>query len=200
MYKYHAFLSYKRHRRADEWHLKLMEVIQFWLSQELGIPDAPIFFDTRSIENGRVFDQAISDALKHSMVLISVMSPLYFSSDHCLAEINAFLRREDHLNRNRGELISCARFFDGATYPKPFVSMQSEDFAPFANPTKAFWDSADGTKFEDIIRRFAHSIAEKIRAAPPWDPGFPDPPFVPNGGDPPPRIMRPASYLGGEKL
>src|SRR5207244_3870947 len=100
----------------------------------------------------------------------------------CLAEINAFVKREDHLNWNRGALISCARFHDGATYPMPFVNMQSEDFAPFANPAKAFWDSPDGAKFEDLIRRFAQRIADKIRAAPAWDPGFPDPPYVPNGG------------------
>jgi hypothetical protein len=147
MYQYKAFFSYKRHPLTDEWHRQLMLHIQLWLSQDLGVPDAAIFFDTRSIENAAVIDQAIRDALRTSEVIISVMSPLYFTSAHCLAEIRTFMSREDHLARSRGSLIACARFHDGASYPPPFTNMLSEDFAPFANPAKAFWDSLDGVAF-----------------------------------------------------
>ena len=196
MYDYPAFFSYKRHPHTDEWHRQLMLRIQYWLSQDLGTQDVPIFFDTRTIANGAVFDQAIGEALQKSTVIISVMSPLYFTSAHCLAEIGTFLQREDHLHRDRGSLISCARFHDGATYPMPFAHMQSEDFSPYANPAKGFWDLQDGVAFEMRIRVFAGIIANKIRAAPPWDPGFPLPPYNPGGTPLPARILRPAAYLG----
>jgi uncharacterized membrane protein (Fun14 family) len=198
MYDYQAFFSYKRHPLTDEWHRQLMLHIQFWLSQDLGTQDVPIFFDTRSIGNGAVFDHAIGDALRKSVVIISVMSPLYFTSAHCLAEIGTFIDREDHLQQNRGTLISCARFHDGAAYPMPFSHMQSEDFSPYANPAKGFWESQDGVVFELKIRAFAGMIANKIRAAPPWDPAFPPPPYSPGGTPPLARILRPAAYLGAE--
>jgi hypothetical protein len=196
MYQYKAFFSYKRHPLTDEWHRELMLHIQFWLSQNLGVQDAPIFFDTRSIGNGLVFDQAIGDALKRSAVIISVMSPLYFTSPYCLAEIGTFLDREDYLQKNRGSLISCARFHDGASFPMPFSHMQSEDFAPFANPAKAFWNSLDSVSFEPLIRAFADGIAAKIRAAPEWENNFPDPPYDPDNTPPQARIRRPAMVLG----
>jgi TIR domain len=195
MYKYKALFSYKRHPLTDEWHGELMVRIQFWLSQELGVQDAPIFFDSRSIGNGLAFDKVISDALKQSTVIISVMSPLYFTSAHCRAEIGTFIEREDHLGQNRGSLISCARFHDGASYPIPFSKMQAEDFAEFANPASAFWNSPAGVAFQPRIRAFAGAIAEKIKAAPDWDNSFPDPPFDPNGGPLPERIKRPAAVL-----
>jgi hypothetical protein len=195
MYEYKAFFSYKRHPLTDAWHSELMVRIQFWLSQELGIQDAPIFFDTRSIGNGLVFDQVIADALKKSTVIISVMSPLYFTSAYCLAEIGTFIEREDHLRKSRGSLISSARFHDGASYPLPFSHMQSEDFAEFANPASAFWQSPAGVAFEPRIRTFTSTIASKIKTAPDWDSSFPDPPYDPNGGIPPERIKRPATVL-----
>lgn len=196
MYRYEAFLSYKRHPLTDEWHRELMLRIQYWLSQELGMQDVPIFFDTRVIPNGMLFAQEIDDALRASKVIIAVMSPLYFTSTHCLTEIGTFMDREDHLQKARGSLISCARFHDGASYPAPFSQMQAEDFAPFANTAKAFWISQDSVAFEQLIRTFATAVANKIRAAPPWDSGFPAPPSNPGGPpQPPARIQRPAAYL-----
>ena len=195
MYEYKAFFSYKRHPLTDEWHLRLMERIEYWLSQELGIQQVPIFFDKRSIANGLAFDKAINDALKASTIVISVMSPLYFTSAHCLAEINTFIKREDHLGQNRGSLISCARFHDGASYPEPFSKLQAEDFAEFANPASAFWNSPAGVEFEFRISAFANAIAQKIKAAPDWDDSFPDPPYDAFGGPLPERIKRPATVL-----
>jgi hypothetical protein len=195
MYKYEAFFSYKRHSITDEWHRTTMERIQYWLAQNLGVRDAPIFFDTNSIQNGTVFAEEIEDALRASKAIISVMSPLYFTSDHCMAELNTFVEREDHVERNRGSLIACARFHDGASYPHPFSQMQSEDFAPFAIPNKAFWDSPASVSFEVKLQKFAQVVATKVRAAPPWDPGFPSPRFKPGEGAPPSPILRPVAYL-----
>jgi hypothetical protein len=196
MYEYDAFFSYKRNRRSDGWHLKLVESIKFWLSEDLAKSNARIFIDNQSIENGLLFDRAIARALNRSAVIISVFSPLYFTSDYCLAEIDAFMKREDHLGADRGSLISCARFHDGDSYPLPYLHMQQDDFSPFANPTKAFWESNAATQFEELIRSFTHRVADKIKAAPPWSQDFPDPVYAPNCGTQPPRIMRPSEYLG----
>jgi hypothetical protein len=196
MYQFQAFFSYKRSQFTDTWHRKLMELIQYWLSQELAAQNVPIFFDTRSIDNGEPFDDAIREALKNSAVIIAVMSPLYFTSAICNAEIRAFMDREDRLGRPRGSLISCARFHDGERYPSPFNRMQSMDFSQFANPMDSFWNSIDAAVFADRIRDFSRIIAGKIQASPVWDPSFPVPPFDPNGGAPAQSIRRPAAYLG----
>ena len=86
MYRYEAFFSYKRHPLTDEWHRELMTRIQYWLSQDLGIQDVPIFFDTRSIPNGMLFSQEIDDALRASKVIVSIMSPLYFRRAYLFSE------------------------------------------------------------------------------------------------------------------
>jgi hypothetical protein len=171
-----------------------MERVRFWVSQGLGKP-AKIFFDARSIGNGVNFDQSIDDALKHSTVIISVMSPLYFASAYCLAEIETFILREDKLGYSRGSLISCAHFHDGESFPIRFARLQAVDFTPFANTEKAFWDSADAVVFSPRIKNFGIAIAEKIKAAPEWSSDFPDPPYDPDSGIAPPPIKRPAAYL-----
>ena len=195
MYNYDAFFSYKRHPLTDRWHRELMQRLQLWISQELAKPNLAMFFDSQSIDNGHDFAASIADALRNSAILICVFSPLYFTSAHCLSEINAFLDREQMLKLKLGQLIACARFHDGDRYPDLYRRMQSIDFSDFANPSPRFWETEKGAQFEEVIRQFAQQVAAKIRMAPEPRADFPTSFFEGDVSAFAGRIRRPLDYL-----
>lgn len=194
-YAYQAFLSYKRHPLTDHWHQQLHQRIQYWLSQDLAASTANVFFDSRSIDNGLDFNSFITEALRGSAVLICIFSPLYFTSAHCLSEINAFFDREQMLKLRRGSLIACARFHDGERYPANYRTMQAYDFTKFANTAKRFWETEKGVEFEEIIQQFSAQVADKIKIAPAPSADFPSSFFNENASVFAEKIRRPADYL-----
>jgi hypothetical protein len=172
-YDFLAFFSYKRNQLTDDWHERVFERLQYWVGQELSIDKPPMFFDRRSIENGQEFDEYIRDALLSSAVIVSIFSPLYFTSKWCMSELESFLAREEKFKFKRGSLIACARFHDGENYPAEAQRMQAEDFRDFAILAPRFWDSPKAVKFDPLITGFAKKIAKKIRSAPPYEATFP---------------------------
>jgi hypothetical protein len=172
-YDYHAFFSYKRNALTDDWHQRVFERLQYWIGQELGIDKPAMFFDRRSIENGQDFDTYIRDALRSSAVIVSIFSPLYFTSKWCVSEFESFLAREQKLKFKKGTLVACARFHDGENYPPDAQKMQAEDFRDYAILAPRFWDTDKAVAFDQLITAFAKTIARKIKSAPPYDQNFP---------------------------
>jgi hypothetical protein len=194
-YGYHAFFSYKRNPLTDNWHLQLSQRLQFWLSNNLNVPTAKVFFDSTSIENGLDFNSCIADALRGSTIIISIMSPMYFNSPHCFSEIEAFCIREQMLNLRRGSLIACARFHDGESFPASYRTLQAFDFTRFAIMAPRFWDTDKGMEFEEIIKKFAEQAAKKILSAPPLSEDFPASFFSETPSASADKIRRPADYV-----
>jgi TIR domain len=194
-YEYVAFFSYKRDPQTNRWHEALVDKIQYWLGQELVVDKPRIFFDTRSIENGHDFDEFIRDSLRSSVVMISVFSPLYFTSKWCLSELHTFYAREEQLKIKKGSLIASAQFHDGENYPPYAQRMQSDDFRNFAILHPKFWDSEAALHFDQIIKDFAIKVAKKIRAAPPYSDNFPLNVVPDDGVQVPGVIGRPSSYV-----
>jgi len=196
-YDFQAFFSYKRSPLTDSWHERVFERLQYWIGQELGIDKPPMFFDSRSIENGQEFDEYIRDALLSSAVIVSIFSPLYFTSRWCVSELESFLAREEKFKFKKGSLVACARFHDGENYPLEARRMQAEDFREFAILAPKFWDSEKAVAFDQLITEFAKKIAKKIRAAPPYDAAFPI--LVRDDSDVPEQkpVIRPSDYISG---
>jgi hypothetical protein len=132
-----------------------------------------VFFDRHSIENGNDFDEYIRTALKSSAVIISMMSPSYFSSKWCFSEFQSFLVRESKLDLTKGSLIACARFHDGENYPPVARNMQADDFTDFAILVSSFWGSPKAVDFDPLIKRFSSKVAVKVKLAPPFSDDFP---------------------------
>jgi hypothetical protein len=196
-YDFQAFFSYKRNPLTDYWHERVFERLQYWIGQELGIDKPPMFFDRRSIENGQEFDAYIRDALLSSAVIVSIFSPLYFTSKWCVSEFESFLAREEKLKFKKGSLVACARFHDGENYPIEAQKMQAEDFRDFAILAPKFWDSDKAVTFEQLIMEFAKKIAKKIKLAPPFETSFPI--QVMDDKDVPEQkmVIRPSDYAAG---
>jgi TIR domain len=194
-YTYQAFFSYKRHDLTNYWHQQLHKRLEYWLSQDLGLPTANVFFDSQSIGNGLDFNSCIADALRGSAVIISITSPMYFNSPHCFSEIQAFSDREQMLNLRRGSLIACARYHDGESFPAIYRTLQAYDFTKFTSTAARFWESDKGMAFEEIIQQFAEQVAKKIKSAPPPSKDFPASFFSETPSASAEKIRRPADYV-----
>ena len=171
-YKFDVFFSYRRNQLTQHWHDKLVEHLEYWINQELPDQNVRIFFDKNSIDVGDIWPDQIKDALKHSKCLVAIMSPDYFKSKWCYAELLSFKERQENLDAGGG-LILGARFHDGHSFPQKVNNIQQVDFSKYASTSETFWETRLASEFVDVIKDFAKSIARSIVAAPNFEDTFP---------------------------
>jgi hypothetical protein len=185
-YDYDVFFSYRRHELVLEWMIQVVHRLKFWLTHELGGQESRIFFDQGSIEVGDRWPEKLRVALQSSKCLVSIWSPSYFQSHWCVSEWQSFLARERKLGLGPQGLIAPVRFHDGEYFPEEAANVQWADFANYTATTPAFWQSQRAVEFEEVLKRFASSVAGLVRRAPPFQPDWPvveacpmKPPIVP---------------------
>jgi len=164
-YEYDVFFSYRRHPQSVFWHDRVRKELSFWLDTATG-QSIRIFFDQQSIDLGERFEERIGGALKTSKCMVAILSPDYFKSPWCRAEISTFLARQDRI-------IVAASFHDGQSFPPDTKKIQYADFNAYANVMPGFWETKTAVEFGDKLREFAESIAKAIGKAPPFDDDFP---------------------------
>lgn len=173
-YEYDAFFSYKRDPLSNEWHEKVMSILEHWIRMELNKKDMKIFIDTEDIETGAKWKEKIADSLKKSKCLIAILSPEYFNSQCCLSEWKTFIKRGKDYKLKFSGLITPARYHDGDHYPQEAKDIQSVDFSEYSATTAAFWETKDAYEFEKVkLKAFAKDVAKKINNAPNYDDNFP---------------------------
>jgi len=170
--QYDVFFSYKRNDLTEVWHNKVVERLEFWLNNELPDRDVAIFYDKESIEIGDRWRTKIGEALKHSRCIVAVLSPDYFKSKWCYAEILSFLKRQETLEVGGG-LIMGARFHDGHSFPSKIKAIQQLDFSEYASVNASFWETRKAAEFGEKIKEFAQVIAGHIKNAPDFQSDFP---------------------------
>src|SRR5215211_1349059 len=73
------------------------------LSQEVQVQtglEFPIFQDIKDIHWGQTWQQRINNSLDEITFLIPIITPSFFKSDACRAELKRFVEREKRLGRN----------------------------------------------------------------------------------------------------
>src|ERR1035438_888841 len=93
-YQYDVFFSYRNHPLTSDWIARVVERLNFWLTEELGGQPARIFFDREGIRVGDRWPDTIREALKTSKCMVGLWSPSYFQSHWCVSEWRSFLARE----------------------------------------------------------------------------------------------------------
>jgi F-box protein 11 len=143
-----AFLSYVRqddetdNGRITEIRRRLSAEVQMHTGQPF-----PIFQDRDDIAWGQTWRRRIEDAVDGSTFLIAVLTPSYFTSAACRAELERFLRREAEMGRDDLVLpihyVDCLAPNDPARASDPLVAKlatrQWRDwrelrFEPFTSP------------------------------------------------------------------
>ena len=180
-YEYEIFFSYKRNVESDAWHEKLKNKIKYWVGEEPDIDQVRVFFDVEEIQTGNRWREKIAEALRTSKCLVCILSPQYFRSKYCVAELLSFYKRSELM---RTELIAPASRVDGRNFPPLAQEFQIKSFNNYFLTATRFWDTELAVEFEDrLIKPFARDVANLIRRAPPSSPDFP---IIDAEGDLPP--------------
>lgn len=172
-YKYDVFFSYKRHDLTLDWTRWVSARLRFWLTQELGVPEAKVFMDEDCIEVGDCWPERLRDGVRLSKCMVGVWSPLYFQSSWCVSEWASFRERERRLNMQSHGLIAPMRFHDGEHFPEEARSIQWLDVAQYTSTVPAFLTSARAMDLEDLLKGFAERLAHTIHDAPPFQTDWP---------------------------
>jgi hypothetical protein len=95
-----AFMSYAhiddRHQRLSQFRKELSGEVQVYLGREFAI-----FQDWNDIGWGQNWNARIQQSLEQEAIfLIAILSPSFFNSARCQAELRAFLDKETNLGRD----------------------------------------------------------------------------------------------------
>lgn len=172
-YKYDVFFSYRHDKLILDWTVEVVQRLGFWLTQELAGQKSRIFFDRDSIEVGDRWPDKLRAGLQSSKCIICIWSPSYFQSHWCVSEWQSFLERERKLGLESHGLIAPVRFHDGEYFPPEAEKVQWADFADYTATLPAFWQSQRAVEFEQVLKKFAGSVAGLVRRAPPFQADWP---------------------------
>ena len=194
-YKYHIFISYSRSGDVPEWiRNHFLPVLANQLDGLLN--EEPEIFVDYSIDIGTKWPDILCEALQRSRCLLSVWTPRYFRSGWCLAEWQTMRAREAKIIANRGDgvpicpLVYPIIFADGEHFPKEARDVQAVlDFNGLTYPYPSFKKSERYLDFHDRVRSVASDLANRLSAAPPWDPNW-TPVTPPPETRPRPRFLR----------
>jgi hypothetical protein len=172
-YEYDVFFSYKHSPKSLYWHCEVKDLLQEWLSQALGGRQCKIFMDKEAIATGERWRDSLRHALKHSKCLVAVWSPLYFQSQYCLSEWEAFRQRESQCNLASLGLVAPIRYHDGEFFPETARDVQMTDLREHTSLLPAYWTTRDAVELDAKIRVFAQQVAAIVNGAPEFDPNWP---------------------------
>jgi hypothetical protein len=174
-YRYHVFLSYKRARRdngrvrdddVETWVRSFFErELQNKLTNALG-DSAQIFCDQFEIRAGEEWEKTIVGALRSSLCLVPVWSPLYFRSRWCVSEWGSF-------RHGAKRPVVPVRWQSGITLPPAAKAVQGTDFGKFTYTADSFRKSDKYLEFQDLVKAFAADVAKAINQAPEFNPKLP---------------------------
>jgi len=137
-----AFLSYAHF--GDEYEDERIAEFRRKLQTELRVQtgyEIPIFYDRENILVGQQWKERIRSSLDGTTLLIVILTPLFFSSSACRAEVVHFLDREKRLGRE--DLIIPVRYI--AT---PEL-LKSDDEIVITLKERQYFDATD-LRFEDL--------------------------------------------------
>ncbi|HEX4721407.1 MAG TPA: toll/interleukin-1 receptor domain-containing protein [Pseudonocardiaceae bacterium] len=176
-YEFDVFISYSRRGSAQKWLLNhFYPRLQERLADE--IAPAPRVFVDKGMERGVDWPYQLEKALHRSKILVAVLSPPYFTSAWCMAELSNMLAREKFLglaspDRPQG-LIYPILYADSINFPDIAELKRSWwDFKGLAIPDMIFQESRDWIPFYRKLTEFAQDLVELLKQVPEWQPDWP---------------------------
>lgn len=204
-----AFLSYTRF--DDEFvggaltqvRTKLADTLRFLSGDSI-----EIFQDVADIGLGQNIQQRIKQSLTEAMVLIPIITPSYFTSQWCREELELFLERERHLQRN--DLIISIYYQTvpalDAAMQHPSATQPASDplIAEIAQRLAVDWRPLRGLALNDPqVRSKLERIAGRIITIMTGQtPAQPAPPrhTAPSASDRPTASAGQGNTVGGDKI
>jgi hypothetical protein len=171
-YQYDIFLSYLRSNEISrQWVNEIFYPLFEPLVSEALNKDAAIFMDTQDIRGGMFWEQKIKQALAHSRIMVSILTPRYFQSEWCMREFTVMLYRQGQVqleNSNTG-LIVPLKIFDGEYFPKQASDIQILDCNDFCRIGDAMKSSQIYIDLQSALVKWVVDVATAVVNAPEWD-------------------------------
>ncbi|HEX3786653.1 MAG TPA: TIR domain-containing protein [Pseudonocardiaceae bacterium] len=193
-YQFDVFISYSRRGSASKWLMNhFYPKLQDCLADQIA-PTPKVFLDTE-MPRGVHWPAQLERALHRSKIMIAVLTPLYFESSWCMAELHSMYAREKMLGLAGAErpqgLIYPILYSDSENFPKEESLLRSWwDFKELAMPEMVFQESRDWISFHHRVTEFATDLVGLLQEVPDWRADWPvierpNPVLIP-----PPRIPR----------
>jgi hypothetical protein len=177
-YMFDVFISYSRRGSASKWLMNHFHPkFQDCLADQIA-PTPKVFLD-KEMPRGVDWPAELQMALRHSKILIAVLTPPYFESPWCMAELRTMYARERMLglassNRPQG-LIYPILYSDSDNFPDEEGLRRSWwDFKELATPEPVFQESRDWIHFHRKVTDFAQDLVELLKQVPEWRSDWPD--------------------------
>lgn len=176
-YEFDVFISYSRRGSAPKWLMNhFYPKLQECLADQ--IAPAPTVFVDKGMEKAVHWPARLEKALCRSKVMIALLSPPYFESPWCMAELRNMFAREKFLglaspDRPQG-LVYPVLYSDSDNFPSITELHRSWwDFKAVALPDMVFQESRDWIPFYRKLTEFAQDLVELLQQVPEWQSDWP---------------------------
>ncbi|AXB48778.1 TIR domain-containing protein [Amycolatopsis albispora] len=174
-YKWDLFISYSRHGSVQKWLLNhFYEKLCECLADEF--EPLRVYMD-REMPRAVHWPSNLQDALLHSKIMVQLLTPPYFKSPWCLAEMQSMQAREEVLglagNGISQGLIYPILYGDSENFPIEARQRSWHDFKDVAYPDPVYQQSTDYNIFHRKVKELARDLTQLVRQVPEWQPGWP---------------------------
>lgn len=175
-YKFDVFISYARRGSVQKWllnhfHSKLVECLEDQLA-----PAPKVYLD-RTMPKAVHWPSNLQNALRHSKIMLQLLTPWYFESQWCMAEWKSMLARQEALgiaNTDRSQgLVYSILYSDSENFPNEGREVAWWDFKPFANPDPVYQTTGEYVGFHREVTKLAADLVQLLQQVPPWQPDWP---------------------------
>jgi hypothetical protein len=175
-YKYDVFISYSRRGTVQKWLLNhFYDKLRECLADQFAPP--PRVYMDRSMPRAVHWPSELQNALRHSKIMIQMLTPNYFESQWCTAERRSMEAREEMPGLAGPDisqgLIYPILYSDSNNFPDEARQRSWVDFKEFANPDPVYQQTAGYVHFHRKVTELASDLVELIRQAPDWRPDWP---------------------------
>jgi hypothetical protein len=178
-YEYDVFISYSRRGSVREWiNNHFFITLQECLADEIA-PEPRVFLD-QAMQRGVDWPKKLQRSLHRSKIMIAVLTPLYFTSPWCRAELYSMLAREAKLGL---ATLDCPRgliypilYSDSDNFPEEDVEALRRawnDFKDLSTPKLVFQRCPEWIPFHRRVVEVARDVVDLLGEAPDWDADWP---------------------------
>jgi hypothetical protein len=175
-YKFDLFISYSRKGNVRRWlenhfHQKLIECLADQLA-----PAPKVYIDW-TMPRGVAWPDNLQNALRHSKIMVQLLTPPYFQSPWCLAEWHSMRKREKMLGLAGPDvsqgLIYPILYSDSENFPMEGRLRSWWDFKKFAQPDPVYQESREYVHFHREVTDLACDLVRLLKQVPEWQPDWP---------------------------
>jgi hypothetical protein len=175
-YKFDVFISYCRHGSVSKWlmnhfHQKFRECLADQMA-----PVPKVFLD-KGMPRGVHWPSQLEKALRHSKIMLALLTPPYFESPWCLAEWENMRAREEMLGLGGPDrpqsLVYPILYSDSDNFPDYARDLSRWDFKDLSTPEPVFQESRDWVLFHRKVTEVAQDLVVLLQQVPEWQSDWP---------------------------